>query len=106
MIETAAGDKSRFISQSLSAESNSFPNDDQNIPTYASVATSLGDPVPISTFLSCCDDERRHTAKAIGLSSNLMMKEPILVRTKRIIGEWIDFDDAAGTLTEKTYEAF
>lgn len=110
--ETAAGDTLRFVYQSLSADPNSLSNLDQDLPNYAS-ASSLGrgKNVPIfdlpSDWLWCeswCDDESKKTAKAIDLCNNPMTKEPKLQSAKRIIAEWVDYDEAASDLTERIYK--
>lgn len=109
--ETASGDTLRLIYQSLSADPNSLSNLDQDLPNYASVA-SMGSAksVPIfnlpAEWLWCeswCDDESKKSAKAIDLCNNPMTKEPKLNSAKRIISEWVDYDDAATELTEQIY---
>lgn len=85
---------------------------DQDLPNYASVAKSLGDPVPIFNVPqdwlwceSCCDDRIKHTANAIVLCKNPMTKEPKLLIAKLIIGEWVEYDAATSELTEKIHDA-
>lgn len=110
--ETAAGDTLRFIYQSLSADPNSLSNLDQDLPNYASTAAAPGGSVPIfdlpADWLWCetwCDDESKKTAKAIDLCNNPDTKEPKLASAKRIISEWVSYDDAATGLTEKLYSS-
>lgn len=62
--ETAAGDSLRMIYQSQSVDPNSVSNLDQDLPSYASAASSAGGVVPIldlpMEWLWCeswCDDE-------------------------------------------------
>lgn len=109
--ETAAGDTLRLIYQSLSADPNSLANLDQDLPNYASVSPMGGNVVPIfdlpAEWLWCetwCDDESKKTAKAIDLCNNPMTKEPKLHSAKRIISEWVDYDDSALHLTEEIYK--
>lgn len=109
--ETAAGDTLRLIYQSLSADPNSLSNLDQDLPNYASVSPMGGNAVPIfdlpAEWLWCeswCDDESKKTAKAIDLCNNPMTKEPKLQSAKRIISEWVDYDDFASHLTDEIYQ--
>eukprot|EP00178_Gracilaria_changii_P015930 TRINITY_DN447_c0_g1_i1.p1 TRINITY_DN447_c0_g1~~TRINITY_DN447_c0_g1_i1.p1 ORF type:complete len:1580 (-),score=271.61 TRINITY_DN447_c0_g1_i1:7291-12030(-) len=108
--ETAAGDSLRSIYQGLSADPNSLSNLDQDLPNYASTMSSMGGTVPIfdlpQEWLWCeswCDDESKAKAKAIDLCNNPMTKEPKLSSAKRIISEWVDYDNAASDLTEELY---
>ncbi|PXF41826.1 UDP-glucose:glycoprotein glucosyltransferase [Gracilariopsis chorda] len=108
--ESAAGDTLRFIYQSLSADPNSLSNLDQDLPNYASSAASMGGRVRMfdlpQEWLWCeswCDDESKQEAKAIDLCNNPMTKEPKLQSAKRIISEWVGYDEAASALTEKLY---
>ncbi|KAI0561753.1 UDP-glucose:glycoprotein glucosyltransferase family GT24 [Gracilaria domingensis] len=108
--ETAAGDSLRSIYQGLSADPNSLSNLDQDLPNYASTVSSFGGVVPIfdlpQEWLWCeswCDDESKAKAKAIDLCNNPMTKEPKLSSAKRIISEWVDYDNAASDLTEELY---
>ncbi|CAN8066058.1 unnamed protein product [Agarophyton chilense] len=108
--ETAAGDSLRSIYQALSADPNSLSNLDQDLPNYASTVSSVGGVVPIfdlpEEWLWCeswCDDESKERAKAIDLCNNPMTKEPKLSSAKRIIGEWVEYDNAASDLTEELY---
>lgn len=109
--ETAAGDTLRMIYQSLSADPNSLANLDQDLPNYASVSSiGTGEVVPIfdlpADWLWCetwCDDESKKTAKAIDLCNNPDTKEPKLKSAKRIIAEWVEYDNFASGMTEEIY---
>ncbi|GAA5951905.1 hypothetical protein JCM21900_004180 [Sporobolomyces salmonicolor] len=104
--QIAAGDRLRQQYQGLSADPNSLANLDQDLPN--NMQTSI----PIYTldrsWLWCqtwCSDESLEQAKTIDLCNNPLTKEPKLVRAKRLIPEWITYDEEVAALARRIAES-
>ncbi|GAA5860419.1 hypothetical protein JCM1840_000253 [Sporobolomyces johnsonii] len=104
--QIAAGDRLRQQYQGLSADPNSLANLDQDLPN--NMQTSI----PIYTldrsWLWCqtwCSDESLEQAKTIDLCNNPLTKEPKLVRAKRLIPEWITYDEEVAALARRVAES-
>ena len=94
-----AGDKLRANYQALSQDPNSLANLDQDLPN------SMIDSVPIFSlpqdWLWCetwCSDEDKSRAKTIDMCNNPLTKEPKLTAAKRIVSEWIEYDEEANII--------
>eukprot|EP00834_Sanchytrium_tribonematis_P000252 NODE_5_length_72347_cov_1.339331.p20 type:complete len:384 gc:universal NODE_5_length_72347_cov_1.339331:70113-71264(+) len=92
--QMAAGDILRGQYQQLTIDPNSLANLDQDLPN------NMQHKVPIysldESWLYCetwCSDEVFAKAKTIDLCNNPLTKEPKLVRAKRQIKEWVEYDD-------------
>ncbi|KAI3662374.1 hypothetical protein MP638_004898 [Amoeboaphelidium occidentale] len=90
----AAGDRLRQHYQMVSKDPDSLSNLDQDLPN------DMQGTVPIFSlpqeWLWCetwCDDASLKSAKTIDLCNNPMTKEPKLDRAKRLLPEWVVFDD-------------
>nr|CAG4715465.1 unnamed protein product [Naegleria fowleri] len=88
------GDQFRMVYDNLARDPNSLSNLDQDLPNYAQHN------VPIRSlpqeWLWCetwCSDESKPKAKTIDLCNNPMTKEHKLASAKRIIPEWVDYDN-------------
>ena len=92
--EIAAGDRLRENYQALSHDPNSLANLDQDLPN------SMIHSVPIfslpQNWLWCetwCSEDEKLFAKTIDMCNNPLTKEPKLNAAKRIIEEWMYYDD-------------
>ncbi|KAG2377619.1 hypothetical protein C9374_009135 [Naegleria lovaniensis] len=88
------GDQFRMVYDNLARDPNSLSNLDQDLPNYAQHN------VPIRSlpqeWLWCetwCSEESKTKAKTIDLCNNPMTKEHKLASAKRIIPEWVDYDN-------------
>ena len=97
----AAGDRLRGQYQTLSADSGSLSNLDQDLPNH------MQHVIPIKSlpqdWLWCetwCSDEALTTAKTIDLCNNPLTKEPKLDRARRQVPEWTEYDDQIAALVK------
>ena len=98
------GDQFRMVYDTLARDPNSLSNLDQDLPNYAQHS------VPIRSlpqdWLWCeswCSKESKATAKTIDLCNNPMTKEHKLASAKRIIPEWIDYDNEIKDFQKKIH---
>ncbi|KAJ1958716.1 killer toxin resistant protein, partial [Linderina pennispora] len=97
----AAGDRLRGQYQTLSRDSNSLANLDQDLPN------NMQHIVPIHSlpqeWLWCetwCSDSSLKRAKTIDLCNNPMTKEPKLERARRLLPEWEVYDKEVANFTK------
>ncbi|KAI8322672.1 hypothetical protein GQ54DRAFT_297267 [Martensiomyces pterosporus] len=98
--QLAAGDRLRGQYQTLSQDSNSLANLDQDLPN------NMQHIVPIFSlpqeWLWCetwCSDAGLKKAKTIDLCNNPMTKEPKLERARRLLPEWEVYDRQVANFT-------
>lgn len=90
----AAGDRLRGQYQGLSQDPNSLSNLDQDLPNNMIHQVSIKS-LP-QEWLWCetwCSDEEKEKAKTIDLCNNPKTKEPKLTGARRIVKEWVDYDE-------------
>lgn len=88
-----AGDLLRAAYMTLSQDRNSLANLDQDLPNFAQHEIPIF-PLP-QQWLWCetwCSKETLATAKTIDLCNNPMTKEPKLSQARRLIPEWVTYD--------------
>jgi len=92
--KTRAGDTLRGAYDQLTADPGNLANLDQDLPNY------LQSRLPIFSlpqdWLWCetwCSMESLETAKTIDLCNNPLTKEPKLAKAKRLVPEWVVFDE-------------
>lgn len=90
----AAGDRLRGQYQGLSQDPNSLSNLDQDLPNNMIHQVAIKS-LP-QEWLWCetwCSDEEKEKAKTIDLCNNPKTKEPKLTGARRIVKEWVDYDE-------------
>jgi lipopolysaccharide biosynthesis glycosyltransferase len=90
----AAGDRLRGQYQGLSQDPNSLSNLDQDLPNNMIHQVAIKS-LP-QEWLWCetwCSDEEKERAKTIDLCNNPKTKEPKLTSARRIVKEWVDYDE-------------
>uniref|UniRef100_A0AAF5D0C5 UDP-glucose:glycoprotein glucosyltransferase n=1 Tax=Strongyloides stercoralis TaxID=6248 RepID=A0AAF5D0C5_STRER len=98
----AAGDRLRGQYQGLSADPNSLANLDQDLPNNMIHQVKIKS-LP-QEWLWCetwCDEGSKKNAKTIDLCNNPLTKEPKLDAARRIVPEWIEYDEEIKELLEK-----
>uniref|UniRef100_A0A0N4ZS70 UDP-glucose:glycoprotein glucosyltransferase n=1 Tax=Parastrongyloides trichosuri TaxID=131310 RepID=A0A0N4ZS70_PARTI len=98
----AAGDRLRGQYQGLSADPNSLANLDQDLPNNMIHQVKIKS-LP-QEWLWCetwCDQESKKNAKTIDLCNNPLTKEPKLDAARRIVPEWIEYDNEIRQLLEE-----
>lgn len=98
----AAGDRLRGQYQGLSADPNSLANLDQDLPNNMIHQVKIKS-LP-QEWLWCetwCDEKSKKNAKTIDLCNNPLTKEPKLDAARRIVPEWIEYDEEIRELLEK-----
>ncbi|KAI3382756.1 hypothetical protein SNEBB_007742 [Seison nebaliae] len=100
--QAAAGDRLRGQYQGLSQDPNSLSNLDQDLPNNMIHQVDMFS-LP-QEWLWCetwCSNASKKKAKTIDLCNNPMTKEPKLNAAKRIIPEWVDYDEEINTFYSK-----
>lgn len=98
----AAGDRLRGQYQGLSQDPNSLSNLDQDLPNNMIHQVAIKS-LP-QEWLWCetwCDDKSKKKAKTIDLCNNPRTREPKLRAAKRILPEWIVYDDEIRQFVEQ-----
>lgn len=100
--ESRAGDILRGSYEQLTADPANLANLDQDLPNY------LQSRLPIFSlpqeWLWCetwCSMESLETAKSIDLCNNPLTKEPKLAKAKRLLPEWVVFDEQQAAIVEE-----
>ncbi|KAI9011306.1 hypothetical protein BC832DRAFT_550309 [Gaertneriomyces semiglobifer] len=105
--QMAAGDRLRQQYQALSADPNSLANLDQDLPNYMNREGGLGIFSLPQEWLWCetwCSDESKQQARTIDLCNNPLTKEPKLARAKRILPEWVGYDQEVEAVRKRWRE--
>lgn len=100
-----AGDLLRAAYATLSQDRNSLANLDQDLPNFAQHEIPIF-PLP-QEWLWCetwCSNASLGTAKTIDLCNNPMTKEPKLSQARRILPEWIQYDQEIRNLEQEVFD--